>query len=86
MKINDDITKIINDIVWWIPVKKWRENFRDKFKIRPDQTRPDQTRPDQTRPDLIFYTAIVYIFIIIQKLKNYNLHCDTNLQRRFFVA
>ena len=81
MKINDDITKIINDLVWWIPVKKWRENFRDKFKIRPDQT-----RPDQTRPDLIFYTAIVYIFIIIQKLKNYNLHCNTNLQRRFFVA
>ena len=39
MKINDDITKIINDLVWWIPVKKWRENFRDKFKIRPDQTR-----------------------------------------------
>ncbi|MEI0592501.1 hypothetical protein R4K52_02200 [Brachyspira pilosicoli] len=81
MKINDDITKIINDLVWWIPVKKWRENFRDKFKIRPDQT-----RPDQTRPDLIFYTAIVYIFIIIQKLKNYNLHCNTNLQRSFFVA
>ncbi|WP_455145301.1 hypothetical protein [Brachyspira pilosicoli] len=76
----------INKLAWWIPIKKWREYFRAKFKIRPDQTRPDQTRPDQTRPDLIFYTAIVYIFIIIQKLKNYNLHCNTNLQRRFFVA
>ncbi|WP_232473252.1 polysaccharide pyruvyl transferase family protein [Brachyspira sp. SAP_772] len=37
----------INKIAWWIPVKKWRESFRSKFKIRPDQTRPDQTRPDQ---------------------------------------
>ena len=66
MKINDDITKIINDLVWWIPVKKWRENFRDKFKIRPDQTRPDQTRPDQTRPDQtrpnILYSDCIYIY------------------------
>ncbi|WP_297249419.1 polysaccharide pyruvyl transferase family protein, partial [uncultured Brachyspira sp.] len=49
--------KNINRIAWWIPVKKWRDNFRSKFAIpdqtRPDQTRPDQTRPDQTRPDLI---------------------------------
>ena len=42
--------KQINKIAWWIPIKKWRDNFRAKFK-RPDQTRPDQTRPDQTRPD-----------------------------------
>ena len=56
MKINDDITKIINDLVWWIPVKKWRENFRDKFKIRPDQTRPDQTRPN------ILYSDCIYIY------------------------
>ena len=42
---------IINTISWWIPVKKWRESFRGKFKVRPDQTRPDQTRPDQTRPN-----------------------------------
>ena len=42
--------KNINRIAWWIPVKKWRDNFRSKF-ARPDQTRPDQTRPDQTRPD-----------------------------------
>ena len=63
MKINDDITKIINDLVWWIPVKKWRENFRDKFKIRPDQTRPDQTRPDQTRPDQTRIICSGYIYI-----------------------
>ena len=28
MKINDDITKIINDLVWWIPFKKLRNNVR----------------------------------------------------------
>ena len=54
-------------------------------QTRPDQTRPDQTRPDQTRPNIL-YSDCIYIFIIIQKLKNYNLHCNTNLQRRFFVA
>nr|WP_297249421.1 polysaccharide pyruvyl transferase family protein [uncultured Brachyspira sp.] len=37
--------KNINRIAWWIPVKKWRDNFRSKF-ARPDQTRPDQTRPN----------------------------------------
>ncbi|MEI0611471.1 ATP-grasp fold amidoligase family protein [Brachyspira pilosicoli] len=25
--------KGVNKIAWWIPVKKWRNNFRDKFKI-----------------------------------------------------
>ncbi|WP_198295157.1 polysaccharide pyruvyl transferase family protein [Brachyspira murdochii] len=23
----------INKLAWWIPVRKWRDNFRDKFKI-----------------------------------------------------
>ncbi|OEJ15968.1 hypothetical protein BFL38_10955 [Brachyspira hampsonii] len=45
----------INRLVWWIPIRKWRDNFRNqmlnKDQTRPDQTRPDQTRPDQTRPD-----------------------------------
>ncbi|MEI0447621.1 radical SAM protein [Brachyspira intermedia] len=55
--INHRLNNIINKIAWWIPIKKWRDNFRSKFarpdQTRPDQTRPDQTRPDQTRPDLI---------------------------------
>lgn len=29
--------KTINKISWWIPIKKLREDFRNKFKIRPDQ-------------------------------------------------
>ena len=48
--IEKKIDNIVNAIAWWIPVKKWRDNFRNKI-LRPDQTRPDQTRPDQTRPD-----------------------------------
>ena len=90
--IHYKINKIINTIAWWIPIKKWRDNFRDKFAItrpdqtRPDQTRPDQTRPDQTRPDLIIpYVSIIYVFIIIQNTKKYNLCCNTKLQHRFFV-
>ena len=43
LKMNE---KSINKIAWWIPFNKWRESFRAKFKVRPDQTRPDQTRPD----------------------------------------
>ena len=43
--LEEKINSIINLLAWWIPIKKWRDNFRDKF------TRPDQTRPDQTRPD-----------------------------------
>ena len=46
----------INKLAWWIPIKKWREYFRAKFKIRPDQTRPDQTRPN------ILYSDCIYIY------------------------
>ena len=38
LKMNE---KSINKIAWWIPFNKWRESFRAKFKVRPDQTRPD---------------------------------------------
>ena len=48
--INIKLDNLINTIAWWIPVKKWRDNFRNKI-LNTDQTRPDQTRPDQTRPD-----------------------------------
>ena len=45
-KIDNKLKLLINTIAWWIPIKKWRDNFRSKFAIT-DQTRPDQTRPDQ---------------------------------------
>ena len=38
-RVNENI---INKVAWWIPFNKWRESFRAKFKVRPDQTRPDQ--------------------------------------------
>ena len=44
--LSDKINKLINTLAWWIPFKKWRDNFRKK--VLADQTRPDQTRPDQT--------------------------------------
>ena len=56
-KVNDDS---INKIAWCIPIRKWRDNFRAKFKIA-DQTRPDQTRPDQTRPNI--YICSDYILL-----------------------
>ena len=47
-KNNIQINKLVNSIAWWIPVKKWRDNFRNKI-FNTDQTRPDQTRPDHIR-------------------------------------
>ena len=35
--VNHCIDIIINTIAWWIPFKNWRESFRGKFKVRPDQ-------------------------------------------------
>ncbi|MEI0703096.1 radical SAM protein [Brachyspira intermedia] len=40
-----NISNNINKLAWWIPIKKWRDNFRNKM-LNTDQTRPDQTRPD----------------------------------------
>ena len=31
--------KTIDKIAWWIPIKKWRDNFRNKI-LNTDQTRP----------------------------------------------
>ncbi|MEI0490693.1 radical SAM protein [Brachyspira pulli] len=30
-ELNNKINKLINKIAWWIPVKKWRDNFRNKI-------------------------------------------------------
>ncbi len=55
---------LIDFMAWFIPVRKWRDNFRNKFKIetRPDQTRPDQTRPDQTRPNYHICSDYIYLY------------------------
>ena len=25
--------EIVDKIAWWIPIRKWRDNFRNKFRI-----------------------------------------------------
>ena len=40
---------IINCIAWWIPVKKWRDNFRNKIQSRAEQSRAEQSRAEQSR-------------------------------------
>ena len=51
---NKELSKRINeleesakDIAKKIPIKKWRESFKAKFKVRSDQIRSDQIRSDQ---------------------------------------
>ena len=29
--INKKLEKLIDTLVWWIPIRKWRDNFRNKF-------------------------------------------------------
>ena len=31
-KVNK-VNKLIDTLAWWIPIRKWRDNFRNKFKI-----------------------------------------------------
>ena len=28
---NDKVNKLVNTLAWWIPIRKWRDNFRNKF-------------------------------------------------------
>ena len=80
-EISNKYNKMINTIAWWIPIKKWRDSFRNKI------LRAEQSRAEQSRAELIIpYVPITYVFIIIQNIKNYNLCCNTKLQHRFFVA
>ncbi|WP_157153624.1 class I SAM-dependent methyltransferase [Brachyspira murdochii] len=39
------IIRLVNNIAWWIPVKKWRDNFRNK--ILYGQNRTEQNRTEQ---------------------------------------
>ena len=66
----EKISKRINNIdriAWWIPIRKWRDSFRNKM-LNKDQTRPDQTRPDLICKDYI-YTNKNNIIIITNKLQ-----------------
>ena len=30
-RLDDKVNKLIDTLAWWIPVRKWRDNFRNKF-------------------------------------------------------
>ena len=32
-RLYNKVNKLIDTLAWWIPVRKWRDNFRNKFKI-----------------------------------------------------
>lgn len=32
-RLDNKVNKLIDTLAWWIPVRKWRDNFRNKFKI-----------------------------------------------------
>ena len=79
---NTNKNYIMQKLAWWIPVQDLRNKFRDKFKSH--KILLDQTRPDQTRPNI--YIKNISYFIIIQNIKNYNLHCNLNCSVGFFVT
>ena len=31
--LNCKIDKVVNSLAWWIPFRKWRDGFREKFKF-----------------------------------------------------
>ena len=31
--VDNKINNVINFIAWWIPIRKWRDKFRNKFNI-----------------------------------------------------
>ncbi|WP_157153313.1 polysaccharide pyruvyl transferase family protein [Brachyspira murdochii] len=41
------INRLVNNIAWWIPIKKWRDNFRNK--ILYSESRAEQSRAEQSR-------------------------------------
>ncbi|MEI0479306.1 radical SAM protein, partial [Brachyspira pulli] len=49
--LNSVCSNIINTIAWWIPVKKWRDNFRNKIQSRAEQSRAEQSRAEQSRAE-----------------------------------
>ena len=51
------IDNIINQIAWWIPIKKLRDNFKNKFKMREEKRREEKRREEKRRESLIFEYA-----------------------------
>ena len=43
---SDKAQSYIEKLVWWIPIRKWRDTFRNKLLGRSDQIRSDQIRSE----------------------------------------
>ena len=54
LKTTYSIDKLIDTLAWWIPTKKLRNNFRNKFKIA-EQSRAEQSRAEQSRAVMFEY-------------------------------
>uniref|UniRef100_UPI003F4C4FCC O-methyltransferase n=1 Tax=Brachyspira catarrhinii TaxID=2528966 RepID=UPI003F4C4FCC len=47
--IDNKLNKLIDSIAWWIPIKKLRNNFRNKIlQSRAEQSRAEQSRAEQS--------------------------------------
>ena len=57
------IFRIINSIAWWIPVRKWRDNFRNK--ILYGKSRAEQSRADLVRLDIYLLSLFKNNILII---------------------
>ncbi|MEI0496738.1 radical SAM protein, partial [Brachyspira intermedia] len=49
--INNKLNTLVDSIAWWIPVKKWRDNFRNKILYGQEQSRAEQSRAEQSRAE-----------------------------------
>ncbi|MEI0495512.1 radical SAM protein [Brachyspira intermedia] len=44
----DQFVKLVNSIAWWIPIRKLRDNFRNKILYGQEQSRAEQSRAEQS--------------------------------------
>ncbi|MEI0495514.1 class I SAM-dependent methyltransferase [Brachyspira intermedia] len=47
--LEDKFNRLVNSLAWWIPVRKWRDNFRNKILYGQEQSRAEQSRAEQSR-------------------------------------
>ncbi|MEI0495517.1 class I SAM-dependent methyltransferase [Brachyspira intermedia] len=47
--LEEKFDRFINSIAWWIPIRKWRDDFRNKILHGQEQSRAEQSRAEQSR-------------------------------------
>ena len=71
--MNKDVEKLINDIVWWIPIKKLRNNIRDLFNILFTQNKSNIEDINRLKYNLKKITTQAYLNVIEIHLAE---HCN----------